>query len=258
MSRLTSTKFDGVAALYDSSVSPLPQKFCLLLKKRFGLTQNDRVIDLGCGTGALTFVLSRFSSHVEGIDISEKMIEIARSRDTDKKVKWTHDEVENFDFGHNRYSLIISCEAFHLFSNVDELVKKCTHGLKRNGFLCVAWYSCQWEKPLKNTIIDVFKSFGINWGEWGYQRCPDFPLAVRRNREYLSPVVEERIKVQARTHIGVIASYLASIEKATTLGTRTRTHLIEELENSFRSSLSSEWISGLASYCLGYSRKYSP
>lgn len=257
MRRIMSSRFDRVAELYDSSLSPLPEEYCQLIQERFVSSENDRIIDLGCGSGLLTFILSRFSNHIEGIDISKKLIKIARSRDRKKRIKWVCNAVENFDFGCNKYSLIISCESFHLFPNIDELVEKCARGLKLNGFLCIAWYSYEWEEQLKDIIIDIFKSFGIEWGEWGYQRCGDFSLAVKRNEKHLSPVVEETIGVQAKTHIGVIASYLASIDKAATLEIHARIDLIKELENNFRSVLSSEWSSGLASYSLTYSRKYN-
>lgn len=257
MRRPISGKFDRIAELYDFSLPRLPEEYCQLIQNRFALSENDRVIDLGCGSGLLTFVLSRFSNHVEGIDISKKMINIAQSRDRKRRVKWICSAAENFNFGYNRYSLIVSYESFHLFSNVDELVKKCIRGLKPNGFLCIGWCSFQWEEPLKDTIIDVFKSFGIEWGEWGYQRCRSFFLIAKQNQKYLSPVVDETIRVPAKTHIGTVASYLASIDKTATLETRARMDLMKELENSFRRFLSSEWISGFASYSLAYSRKYN-
>jgi len=246
--------FDHVAKPYDSSLPPIPEGYCQLIRHRFNLGRRDRVIDLGCGTGLLTFALSHFSNNVEGIDISKKMIEIARKRDTKRRIKWICRPVESFDFGQDRYSLIVSYESFHLFSNVDGLIKKCEVGLRSNGFLCVGWCCFQWEEPLKSVIIDVFRSSGIDWEEWGYWRCSDFPAAVRRNK-HLSPVIEETIRVQASSHISSIALYLASIDKAAKLEANARMNLIEELTRNFRKLLSSEWISGLTSYSIAYSSK---
>ncbi|CAG0960580.1 putative methyltransferase YcgJ [Methanosarcinales archaeon] len=252
-----SSGFDNVAELFDSSLPPLPEEYCRLIQKRFNLGKDNKVIDLGCGTGLLTFVLSRFSNYVEGIDASKKMIEIARSRDKEKIINWGNVAVENFDFGYNNYSLIISYESFHLFPNINELLKKCAQGLKPNGFLCVGWCNYQWEEPLKNIIIDVFKSFGLEWEEWGYQRCHEFFSAVKLNEEYLSPVAEETIRVQNKSHIKDIASYLASIDKSAKFESSERVDLIRELETNFRCFLSSDWISGMSSYSIGYSRKFN-
>lgn len=248
--------FDRVAELFDSSLPPLPEEYCQLIQNRFNLGKRDRIIDLGCGTGLLTFALSRYSDNVEGIDISEKMIEIAGSRDIKKRIKWTHGSVENFDFGQNRYSLIISFESFHLFSNIDELIRRCELGLRSNGFLCVGWCNFQWEETLKEIIIQVFESFGIEWGEWGYWSCRFFTDAIKRSR-YLTPVIEETVRVYAKSHVQDIASYLASIDKAAKLTTNARMNLIKELRDKFKTCLSSKWASGLASYSLAYSSKHA-
>lgn len=252
--KATSSDFDKVADLYDSSLPPIPEEYCQLVQRRFNINKKDRIIDLGCGTGLLTFVLSRFSDYVEGIDISKKMIEIARERDTERRIRWICGSVENFDFGQDRYSLIISFESFHLFRNVDELIEKCARGLRANGFLCTGWCCFQWEEQLKEIIIDVFRSNDVELEEWGYWSCRDFPAAVNRNK-HLSPVIQETIRVQAKSHIHTIASYLVSIQKVAKLEINARMNLMQELRKNFRKFLSSEWISGIASYSLAYSSK---
>lgn len=252
------SKFDEVAADYDFSLPPLPEEYYQLIQERFSLSDEDKIIDLGCGSGLLTFALSRFSNHIEGIDISKKMVEIALKRDKKRRIKWICDAVENFNFGYNHYSLIISYESFHLFKNIDDLVKKCTHGLQPGGFLCIGWCCYLWEEPLKDIITEVFKSIGIEWGEWGYQRCADFFTVIERNKRLLSPVVEEKVRVHAKSNVRNIALYLGSIEKAATLETSVRENLIKELEKNIKITLSSDWIDGIASYSLAYSRKYNP
>lgn len=252
------SKFDEVAADYDFSLPPLPEEYCQLIQERFSLSEEDKIIDLGCGSGLLTFVLSRFSNHVKGIDISKKMVEIALNRDKKRRIKWICDEVENFNFSYNHYSLIISYESFHLFKSIDDLVKKCIHGLQPGGFLCIGWCCYMWEEPLKDIITEVFKSIGIEWGEWGYQRCADFFTVIERNKRLLSPVVEEKVRVHAKINVRNIALYLGSIEKAATLETSVRKNLIKELEKNIKIILSSDWIDGIASYSLAYSRKYNP
>jgi SAM-dependent methyltransferase len=248
-------KFNRVAQLYNSSLPLLPDEYCQLIQTHFALDGNDKIIDLGCGAGYLTFGLSRFSKHVEGVDVSRKMIEIAQDRDKEKRIKWICRSIENFDFGSENYSLIISYESFHLFSNTSELVKKCTQGLRPGGFFCVGWCLFQWEEILKDIITDTFKSFGIDWGKWGFQRCINFFSAVEHMNKCLSPIVEDTIRVQTKTNIRNIALYLGSIEKSATLEIDVRTALTKELEKVFRKHLSSEWVEGVTSYSLAYTKK---
>lgn len=49
-------------------------------KDRFDLKRYQRIIDVGCGTGALCHVLDQRGFHVTGMDVSENMIRAARKK----------------------------------------------------------------------------------------------------------------------------------------------------------------------------------
>lgn len=251
------SEFDGLAESYDSSLPPLPEEYIQLIQERFGLSEDDKIIDLGCGSGLLTLALARFSSHVQGIDSSKEMIRIARSRDTQGQVQWICSPVEQFNFGYNLYSLIISLEAFHLFPDPDQLIRKCSLALKPGRYLCIGWINFGWELPLKDTFISVCSSYSITWEDWGYWSCPNFPTIVKRGGIGLSPVVQETIQVGFKTHVRDIATYLASIDKTASLDIEERRRLAQELETSFKRALGSEWCCDPASYSLAYCRKHA-
>lgn len=249
------TRFDRVANSYHSSLTPLPEAYIHLIQMRFGLTKNARVLDLGCGSGLLTFALARFSSQVHGVDSSRELIGIAREIDRQKRIRWTHSPVEKFDFGQNRYKLIISFEAFHLFPNPDKLIMKCALALVAGGHLCVGWANYQWEIPFKEIIVDVFAFHGISWGERANLSGVDLASLVKSSEASLSAVVQETIAVEASSHVRQVATYLASIEKAAQLEADARAQLAQELEDRFKRALSSEWVGGIAQYSLAYCRK---
>ena len=51
------------------------------------ISENDKILDLGCGTGIITSLLASYTTKkVIGIDISNNMIKIAKSKNIDKKV----------------------------------------------------------------------------------------------------------------------------------------------------------------------------
>lgn len=253
--RATRSRFDRIAQSYESSLSPLPERYCRLIQRRFALGTDDRVVDLGCGSGLLTFPLARFSDRVEGLDISKELIRIAKRKDTERKIKWIVAPVEKFNFGHDRYKLIIAYESFHLFPNIDRLIRRFERGLLVGGYLCIGSCYYSWEEQLEDVFIDTFQRFGVDWGEPKYQTCPWFPDILRQNSKHLSPAMEEVIQVPARRHIRSIAACLSSIDKAASLTGCARHDLINELTARFRVRLSSDWTEGLSSYFIHYTKR---
>ena len=55
-----------------------------------GLEAGERVLDVGCGTGSLTFTLLQMAAvaHVSAIDASEAYLEAARERNTDPRISF--------------------------------------------------------------------------------------------------------------------------------------------------------------------------
>jgi SAM-dependent methyltransferase len=50
----------------------------------------ERVLDMGCGTGALAFLLAETGRTVVGVDPAEASLEIARSKDPTARITWIH------------------------------------------------------------------------------------------------------------------------------------------------------------------------
>jgi predicted TPR repeat methyltransferase len=68
--------FDHV--LQDSLGYKVPSQLAGLLQSRCG--QNQRVLDLGCGTGLVGTALARNGHRLSGIDLSQKMLDVARAK----------------------------------------------------------------------------------------------------------------------------------------------------------------------------------
>ena len=129
--------FDLLAIRYSESVKDLPESYISLIKNTFGLHSKSRIIDLGCGSGLLTFPLSQVSFCVSGLDISHKMIAIAKSKMRDNNIEWIENDVELFKFIPSYYDLIISYESIHLFPHTEKLLERCLDALKVGGIICM-------------------------------------------------------------------------------------------------------------------------
>jgi len=76
--------------------------------------QHRAVLELGCGTGELTLGLCPFVDHIDAIDPSAAMLEVARARPraNDPRIAWFESRAESFDCP-RRYSLIVAADSLH-------------------------------------------------------------------------------------------------------------------------------------------------
>lgn len=91
----------------------------------------NNVLEIGCGSGFLTSQLAtRFpNARITAIDISEKMIDLAKRRITAaNRVTFICTDAEHFDYPEN-YDLVVSSSVFQWISNLQSLfskIRQCT------------------------------------------------------------------------------------------------------------------------------------
>jgi ubiquinone/menaquinone biosynthesis C-methylase UbiE len=103
--------FDSIAPTWDreTDLESLNVKLDEALE-HFGIKPDEYVLDVGCGTGNLTAAILRRLSHagrITAVDISSRMVEIARGKIHDSRVQWICDAVEHLDGLKDLYDSII-------------------------------------------------------------------------------------------------------------------------------------------------------
>jgi SAM-dependent methyltransferase len=68
----------------------------------------DRVLDVGCGPGVLTLAIARRAGSVTGIDLSHRVLELARTRAGDTDVTFRVADAETDDLGEDAHDLVVS------------------------------------------------------------------------------------------------------------------------------------------------------
>jgi tRNA (cmo5U34)-methyltransferase len=109
------------------------------------IPENTRkMLDLGCGTGLeLDWIFKRLPDiSVTGIDITQTMLDILKTKHTDKKLRLICEDYFKIDFGENVYDTVISSETMHHFSHEDKirLYRKILKSLKPGGVYIEADY----------------------------------------------------------------------------------------------------------------------
>lgn len=103
------------------------------MKKLLPALDELNVLDLGCGFGELAgYCIDIGASRVTGIDLSEKMLEMARK---DARISYIQSAMEDVHFEDNQFELVISSLAFHYVEDLGSIINRISKWLKPNGYL---------------------------------------------------------------------------------------------------------------------------
>ena len=113
------------------------------LEEEFQLEKGAKILDVGCGTGRHAVELAKRGYNVTGLDISEKMLELAeeKCRKEDVNVNFIHADATDFNLEEKFDAAICLCEgAFGLLSIEEDpfdrdkkILKNINNVIKRNA-----------------------------------------------------------------------------------------------------------------------------
>ncbi len=98
------------AEAYERIMGRWSKRLAPLLIRFGGLSDGDRVLDVGCGTGSLTFALPEIANvaAVTGIDLTEPFVEFARAHNTDPRISFQSADARVLPFEDNSFDRAFS------------------------------------------------------------------------------------------------------------------------------------------------------
>jgi len=94
------------------------------------------VLEFGCGTGSTAIAHAPYVKHIQAIDISSKMIEIAQGKADAKKIKnvtFKRSTINEFSVPDQTLDAVLGLSILHLLDNKDEVIAKVHKKLKPGG-----------------------------------------------------------------------------------------------------------------------------
>lgn len=135
-------RFDEEARNWDNDLQriAIAKSVAKNIKCNIKLTKEFEVLDLGCGTGLISYELAEYVDNILGMDNSEGMLRIF-----DQKAKMfglTNVSSQFHDIKRKlpqkRYDLIISSMTLHHIKSPRNFIKKAKGILKKGGFLAIS------------------------------------------------------------------------------------------------------------------------
>ena len=106
--------------------------------------QGKRVLDLGCGYGwHCIFAAEQGAKEVLGIDLSERMLQVARQKTVQPQVRYMREAIETFNCPPGSFDVVLSSLALHYVADVTPLLRRIADWLTPDG-----WFVCSVEHPI--------------------------------------------------------------------------------------------------------------
>ncbi|ERJ17879.1 Putative methyltransferase in menaquinone-biotin biosynthesi protein [Salinisphaera shabanensis E1L3A] len=113
---------------------------------RLPLRAEDRLLDIGCGTGALLHRLAAAhpACHLAGMDPVAKMLEAARHK-LSPAVELRQGWAEQLPFADSRFDIVVSCNMFHFIDRPVDALGEIRRVLQPGGRLVITdWCGDYW------------------------------------------------------------------------------------------------------------------
>ena len=108
------------------------------LKPLFPPLEGKTVLDLGCGYGwHCKFAVEQGARQVLGIDLSQKMIEEARRRNSGEGILYRVCGIDEYAYPEAAWDCVISNLALHYIEDLNSVFEKVHRTLKENGIFLI-------------------------------------------------------------------------------------------------------------------------
>lgn len=98
--------------------------------------KDKTILDLGCGFGEnCVYFIKKGAKKVVGIDISEKMIEIAHKENSNSNIEYIRLDMNDINTVNKKFDIIYSSLAFHYIEDFKKLLLNINDLLNDNGIL---------------------------------------------------------------------------------------------------------------------------
>jgi len=189
--QIISKMFDNISNSYDRNNNIISLGIHKIIKrlaiKLLNLSDNQKIIDICCGTGDISEILSKtpYQLDIYGIDFSEKMIFIAKKKFP--SLKFEIGDATNLNILNSSIDIITMTFGLRNIDNRSKAIKEAYRILKPNGQFLHLDFGY---KNIFSKIFDIIALIGIRAL---YKNTAPYSYLIKSKREFPDPdkLIEE-------------------------------------------------------------------
>jgi len=145
------------AAAYEQLMGRWSNKLAPLLIDFAGLAGDEKILDVGCGNGSLTFALARTADlrEVVGIDYSPVFVEEAIRRNNDPRIKIQQADARDLPFENGAFDRSLALLVLHFVPDASKAVAEMRRVVRSGGVIAAAVWDHLGGMPGMRMMVDT-------------------------------------------------------------------------------------------------------
>ena len=142
---------------YELQMGRWSRRLAPLLIEFGGIADGDRVLDVGCGTGSLSFALPEAANvaSVTGIDQAEVYLEYARTRSADPRFTFRYGDARSLPFADGSFDCAFSMLVLHFIPDAQRAVAEMRRVVRPGGRVTAAVWDIFGGLPVFRLLWDT-------------------------------------------------------------------------------------------------------
>jgi ubiquinone/menaquinone biosynthesis C-methylase UbiE len=135
-----------------------------LEKTREYFERDMEVLEFGCGTGSTAIAHAPFVKHIQAIDFSSNMIEIAQGRADAagvRNVTFATATIDDLEAADETFDAVLGLNILHLLEDKEAVIAKVHKVLKHSGVFVTSTVCLGGAMKLLSWIVPIGKLFGL-------------------------------------------------------------------------------------------------
>jgi SAM-dependent methyltransferase len=123
--------------------------------KQLKLSEKDRLLDAGCGSGLFTHLATRTGAEVIGVDLAQGLLDLARLRNP--QISFLQEDLETLPFKDNSFDIVAGFNSYQYADSFGKALKEARRVLKPGGRFLIGI----WDKSHMSDATNVLKAIGM-------------------------------------------------------------------------------------------------